>query len=239
MGDKAPQFGPGTSASSRGGRADGGGRGAAGAGTLGKRRRDEGGAGRHYRNEDHDESDSSTSSSVRNIPMPRDTPPPIPAEFMHLLDKNQASNPNLIPLPTTTTTTTALDGSRTPHPLPPKPEKPQQLQTQTVYEAKPVVRDLRREAVSAFVPSVVRRKLDASKGQGERLLEPEEVERLEREGYTGGGSGRGDVAKRESDGRDEVRDSVGEDAERLKEEERRFERELKGVEIEDVEDEDI
>jgi hypothetical protein len=45
-----------------------------------------------------------------------------------------------------------------------------------------MVRDLRKEAVSAFVPTAVRMKLDKSKGQG-GLMEPEEADRLEKEGY--------------------------------------------------------
>lgn len=53
---------------------------------------------------------------------------------------------------------------------------------QTVYEAKPVLRDLRQEAVSAFIPAAVQRKLNKGRGQG-GLLEPEEADRLEREGY--------------------------------------------------------
>lgn len=54
-------------------------------------------------------------------------------------------------------------------------------EAKTVYEAKPIVRDLRKEAVS-FVPAAVRAKLEKSKGIG-GLVEPEEADRLEREGY--------------------------------------------------------
>lgn len=50
-----------------------------------------------------------------------------------------------------------------------------------MYEAKPMVRDLRKEA-AAFVPTVVRQKLDKSQGKG-GLMEPEEADRLEQEGY--------------------------------------------------------
>src|SRR5690606_28335445 len=53
---------------------------------------------------------------------------------------------------------------------------------QTVYESKPVVRDLRKEAVSAFVPTSVMMKMKKSKGQ-DGLMEPEEADRLEKEGY--------------------------------------------------------
>lgn len=51
-----------------------------------------------------------------------------------------------------------------------------------MYEAKPVVRDLKKEAVAAFVPTAVKMKMDKGKGEG-GLMEPEEADRLEREGY--------------------------------------------------------
>ena len=44
------------------------------------------------------------------------------------------------------------------------------------------MRDLRKEATQKFVPSIVKRKIDASKGKG-KLLEEDEVEKLEKEGY--------------------------------------------------------
>lgn len=78
--------------------------------------------------------------------------------------------------------------------LPPKPAPV----VQKVYESAPQVRDLRKEATQRFVPSVVKRKLDATKGKG-RLLEEEEIEMLEREGYGGAVSGgTADIAGRES-----------------------------------------
>ena len=64
--------------------------------------------------------------------------------------------------------------------LPPKPA----ASVQKVYESAPQVRDLRKEATQRFMPSVVKRKIDASKGKG-RLLEEDEMERLEKEGYGG------------------------------------------------------
>lgn len=45
-----------------------------------------------------------------------------------------------------------------------------------------MIRDLRKEAVSAFVPTAVRMKMDKGQGQG-GLIEPEEADRLEKEGY--------------------------------------------------------
>jgi hypothetical protein len=56
------------------------------------------------------------------------------------------------------------------------------VEAKTVYEAKPVVRDLRKEAVSAFVPTAVKMKMNKGQGQG-GLIEPEEADRLEKEGY--------------------------------------------------------
>jgi hypothetical protein len=55
------------------------------------------------------------------------------------------------------------------------------VEAPTVYEAKPVIRDLRKEAVS-FVPAAVRAKLDKSKGVG-GFVEPEEMDKLEKAGY--------------------------------------------------------
>lgn len=108
--------------------------------------------------------------------MPRDTPPPIPKD---ILDKwwakrrarreaERATNANETPVD------------------PGRREKRNQeaapVEQKTVYEARPVVRDLRKEAVKAFVPTSVMMKMKKGKGQG-GLMEPEEADRLEREGY--------------------------------------------------------
>ncbi|KAL0937689.1 ww domain binding protein 11 [Colletotrichum truncatum] len=149
LGDKAPSFG-------RGFHRDDDFSG----GVLGKRRR----------NDDELTSDEDVPDDVKRIPMPRDTPPPIPKE---VLDKwyakrrarrqaEQAENRK---------SEEKDEKSATPAPEP-----------KTVYEAKPVVRNLQKEAVAAFVPTAVRMKLDKGKGQG-GLMEPEEADRLEREGY--------------------------------------------------------
>ena len=97
-------------------------------------------------------------------------------------------------------------------------------ESKTVYEAQPEIRDLRREAVNKFVPATVRVKQEAIKGQG-KLLEPEEMDRLEKAGYQAGPAG--------TEGVDEE-----EHKRLLEEEERRFNQELRTVQIEDVEDED-
>ncbi|KAI0385068.1 WW domain binding protein 11-domain-containing protein [Hypomontagnella monticulosa] len=150
LGDKAPSFG-------RGGGFRGDGQGNYSA--LGKRRR--GG-------DDASSSDGDVPDDVKNIPMPRDTPPPIPKEIMDkwYAKRRAARNANDTPL-----------GGQDRQSTPPAP-----VEAKTVYEAKPVVRDLRKEAVSAFMPTAVRMKMDKSKGQG-GLMEPEEADRLEREGY--------------------------------------------------------
>ncbi|RMZ90439.1 hypothetical protein DV736_g2330, partial [Chaetothyriales sp. CBS 134916] len=134
---------------------------------LGKRARN--GDGRHQRREQHHDSGSDTDESVRRIPMPEDTPPPIPREHRRYFHNSNTSQTNDRP------------GTQ---PQPP----PRQVQQQTTYSASPQLRDLKKEAISKFVPSVVRKKLDAAKGRtaGEALLEPEEADRLEAQGYFGG-----------------------------------------------------
>jgi hypothetical protein len=161
LGDAAPQF------RSSGARRDG----ENDRGTLGKRQRD-------Y-SEVELSSDSDVPEDVRSIPMPRDTPPPIPKEVMdrwwakRRAKMNENRNANLEPLGSGNDK--GGRGERQPSTPAPGPE------AKTVYESKPVVRDLRKEAV-AFVPSVVRQKLDKTQGKG-GLMEPEEADRLEKEGY--------------------------------------------------------
>ncbi|KAI4194530.1 MAG: hypothetical protein LQ346_003670 [Caloplaca aetnensis] len=242
VGDKAPMFGGG------GGRGDRegvrGGRG----GILGKRGRD---GERRWR--DLSSSGSATDESVRRIPMPRDTPPPISMQHRHNRRQkpgtrgengHAAENANLEPL--------GAGREGTNHGLPQKPEPV--TVAKTTYEAKPVVRDLRKEAVRAFMPAVVARKVQAVKGGGigGRLSEEEE-ETLEREGHTGVGTGQG---RREGDGvwhgnsgivvanaMPESREGNGEkemameeERRRLEEEEERFSREVR---MEEVSDEDL
>ncbi|KAI9737941.1 MAG: hypothetical protein M1834_009311 [Cirrosporium novae-zelandiae] len=197
LGDKAPSFGRERSEGhSQHGRFDQD-------GILGKRRRQQNYEG---------SSGSETDESVRKIPMPRDTPPPIPKE--HLWRNRQ-------------------DSRNTPegrHPLPTKPE----IKPQTVYESAPVVRNLRQEAVSAFVPAAVRRKQEVLKGEG-KLVEPEEMDKLEKEGYTGSGV---QAVAPPKDG-----SAISHDTQplqnSLEEEEAKFERELKQVQMEEVDDEDL
>ncbi|KAL8784123.1 MAG: hypothetical protein Q9213_004182, partial [Squamulea squamosa] len=163
------------------GRGGGGGeRGKGRGGVLGKRSR-----GDEWR-EKSSSSGSETDESVRQIPMPRDTPPPIPFQHrgrgrggrgrgVNSTGSGRGGNANMEP----------LGEGRVTHALPARPDSVPPavvVVPKTTYEAKPVVRDLRKEAVKAFMPAVVARKVQAVKGGGGRLLEEEEVETLEREG---------------------------------------------------------
>ncbi|KAL2845006.1 WW domain binding protein 11-domain-containing protein [Aspergillus pseudoustus] len=191
LGDKAPKFQ--SSQYRQGGdqprnRKDGG--------VLGKRRREG-----HGRFGEQDSDSSETDEEVRRIPMPRDTPPPIPREYQRRNEANRGSE------------------GRGPHSL---PAKPPVTESRAVYEAKPEIRDLRQEAVNKFIPAAVRMKQESIRGQG-KLLEPEELDRLEKAGYNAGPA--------------ETETTAG-DQERLLEEERRFNQELRSVQIEDVEDEE-
>lgn len=119
---------------------------------LGKRRRDE-----------EDAQSSDTDPEVRDIPMPQDTPPPIPRT-----PRQPFLDPRIGP-----------DGRRVPHALPAKPVPA--APARIVYSSAPQIRDLKKEAVR-FMPSAVAAQKKRMKGEG-RLLEPDEIDRLERAGY--------------------------------------------------------
>ncbi|PNY28967.1 Uncharacterized protein TCAP_01114, partial [Tolypocladium capitatum] len=153
VGDKAPTFG---------GRRDVDG----GSGALGKRRRG---------SQDASSSGEEVPEDVQRIPMPRDTPPPMPKEVLDKWYSRRRARRN------------AENAARRDQDGQEGNERAGKKETavtepKTVYEAKPVMRDLRREAVSAFVPAVVQAKMTKGRGLG-GLLEPEEADRLEREGY--------------------------------------------------------
>ncbi|KAK4187301.1 WW domain binding protein 11-domain-containing protein [Podospora australis] len=159
LGDKAPTLGHGGHARP-GQRSDG---------VLGKRRRDA---------DDESSDDSDVPADVQSIPMPRDTPPPIPKEVLDewYAKRRAKRNANANHEPLAERSDRPQDRQQSA-----KPKAPM-VEAKTVYEAKPVVRDLRKEAVSAFVPTTVKLKLEKAKGQG-GLLEPEELDQLERAGY--------------------------------------------------------
>lgn len=171
--------------------------------TLGKRRHD-GQRKFHGRTQD---SGSDTDESVRNIPWPRDTPPPVPKEFR----RNRHNDPA--------------------HPA---PAQPQPAPVRTTYESAPQIRDLKKEAVSRFVPSVVKRKQDAVKGHAGQLLEPEELDKLEKEGYIKTNQAQDQAQDAPSNDPTQqtqpkfstYKPKVPDDLQRLKAEEEAFEREL-------------
>ncbi|KAH6679611.1 WW domain binding protein 11-domain-containing protein [Halenospora varia] len=181
LGDSAPKFSSGHGdrgdRDDRGGRGGFSGRGGRGGGVLGKRRRDDEGGSSE---------EEEVPDDVKAIPMPRDTPPPIPKEIldkwyqkrrerMGITQGGRGTNANNTPLGDNSRLGDRSQGQAM--------EKPPVLEAKTVYEAKPIVRDLRKEAVS-FVPAAVRAKLDKSKGVG-GLVEPEEADILEKAGYMG------------------------------------------------------
>lgn len=214
LGDKAPTF----NNNNRGGneaRGPGDGRGGRGSyGGLGKRNREE-----------EESSGGETDESVKRIPWPRDTPPPIPRQWRDDRPRH-STNANSEPLGAER----RLQNREGAEAEVPDTTLPAKLPPKTTYESKPVVRDLRKEATARFVPNAVKRKIDATKGVGAKLLEEEEVEKLEKEGYGGRSlGGRGLVV----DAAPEVGGGGLEDereVRRLEEEEERFRREMETVE---------
>ena len=257
LGDRAPRF------DGRGGHRDVGGRGEdrrgrGGYGGLGKRGRDERG--------EEGSSGSETDESVRRIPWPRDTPPPIPTQQRRERDGpgRHSTNANSEPLGAERRFPDRTEPNQNEETVPDTalPAKPAPA-TRTTYESAPQVRDLRKEATARFVPQVVRKKIDATKGKGGKLLEEEEVEALEKEGYGGSGNAgsRIVVSGVVVDAAPAVGEEVGgvdereRERRRLEEEEERFRREMetemdigekgegeerkgpRGVEVEEVSDE--
>ena len=238
LGDKAPTFSSNRGGGEARGRGDGwGGRGSYGGPGKRKREREEEGS-----------SGGETDESVKRIPWPRDTPPPIPRQRRDDRPRH-STNANSEPLGAERRLQNR-EGAEAEVPDTTLPAKPA---PKTTYESKPMVRDLRKEATARFVPSAVKRKIDATKGVGAKLLEEEEVEKLEKEGYGAGGRGLGDGAG----GRGLVVDAAPEvgggglederEIRRLEEEEERFRREMETVEadgpkqvmVEEISDEDL
>jgi hypothetical protein len=185
---------------------------------LGKRRRDE-----------EEAQGSDTDPEVKDIPMPRDTPPPIPQQ-----PREKFTDPQVGP-----------DGKRVPHALPSKPAPA--APSKKVYSAAPQIRDLKKEA-ARFVPAAVAAQKKRVKGEG-RLLEPDEIDRLEKAGYYASQKAAEEAgleARFEQVGAEVRAEGDGAD---LDEEARRFEQEIadlypaeeeklpRRVHIEDVEDE--
>lgn len=118
--------------------------------------------------------------------MPRDTPPPIPKDVMDgwyarrraRWQARQAARDEAQGVEKGNTTEPDKSAEKKPKPV---------VESKTVYESAPQVRNLRQEAVTAFVPATVRAKMDKGKGKG-GLMEPEEADRLERAGYLNTGA---------------------------------------------------
>ncbi|KAK4980904.1 hypothetical protein LTR66_000660 [Elasticomyces elasticus] len=216
LGEKAPALGRGPSRDDRSDRrGTESARGRGGGQYLGKRDR------REFEQDRGGAESSGTDEDVRRIPMPRDTPPPIPRQRRH----EYFADPQVGP-----------DGQRVPHALPSKPVAA--APAQTTYSAAPILRDLKKEA-AAFVPAAVAAKLRAKKGEG-RLLEPEELDKLEKAGY-------GEVRKVADEAPKEVElKTMHKETQEsspalaiLEEEAKRFESEIRHVRMEEVEDEDF
>lgn len=198
---------------------DGGRRGGA---RLGKRRRDE--------LEDELDTDSEeTDEEARNIPMPRDTPPPIPPPRPH--KRRHTDNPNQVPLGDNARG--QFEPRTEPHPLPPKPAP-----AKAVYSSAPQIRDLQKEATAKFVPAAVaarlkqRQAFSGGAAGGQKLLEPEEVDALERDGYLNAKKAANEAAKEEAYMSMAASGAGAGGGGSLEEEEAAFERELKEAEEE-------
>ena len=189
LGQKLPDTG--TAAGRSGGRVGDGGRGGS---VLGKRQHN----GDRKQSWRRDGSGSDTDESVRRIPMPEDTPPPVPREHRRYFNKKSEDV-----------------------------RQPPVVEQKTTYSSAPQVRDLKKEAVNKFVPNVVRKKQEAASGKG-GLMEPEDMDRLEAEGYY---TTNQDGSRAE--GEEPKSDVLDEEAKRLAAEEARFEREMAMVDTDD------
>ena len=157
---------------------------------------------RRYDGQRKYDSGSDTDQEVRAIPWPRDTPPPIPHEFRR----------------------------KRPEP-PPPPQSVVVAEAKTTYESAPQVRDLRKEAINRFVPNVVKQKQNAVKGHAGQLLEPDELDRLEQEGYL---KKDGPVeSTNQQPSFTQYKPNMSAAAQRLAAEQAAFERELAGAEAGD------
>ena len=207
LGNRAPQFSNHTSHTVRGDRDET---------ILGKRRWD----GKiKQQTRQQESSGSETDESVRKIPMPKGTPPPIPGHW-HRNQRRVAAAPAQL-----------IEGELKVHGI---PQKPEFVQAKTTYESAPQIRDLRKEAVSRFLPNVVRQKQAAVRGAGSRLVEPEEVDKLEKEGYVNSTDPRDVRTEQGLSANEDKGDAVY--MIRLADEERRFRQEMMQATVEDDEE---
>jgi len=96
-----------------------------------------------------------------------------------------------------------------------------------VLESAPVMRDLRKEAISRFVPSSVAQNIKRLKGEG-GLLEPEEADRLEKLGYKDASRAASEAVK-EAQYNAMAVEAIDGEAKNFEEEAARLERELEEV----------
>ncbi|KAF4583056.1 WW domain binding protein 11 [Ophiocordyceps camponoti-floridani] len=129
--------------------------------------------GKRRRDSNSSDSGPEVTAEVSSIPMPRDTPPPIPREA---LDRWHAKRRARRARETEQRGEIA-EKKETEARWEAKAEVA--VEHKTVYESKPVMRDLYKEAVAAFVPQAVQIKMAKRRG----LMEPEEADRLEEAGY--------------------------------------------------------
>jgi hypothetical protein len=164
--------------------------------------------------EDEDES-STTDSDAGDIPMPADVEnmPPLPRAF----------------------------GRKRGMPQEEEPQVSEPVPAQKVYEAKPQIRNLIQESTSRFVPTSVASRVQKPNTQhGSELMEPEELDRLEREAEARKAAkhAAGEAEKELEYKLMAMEEELGE-TKTLEEEERRFRMESRKVEMEEVEDEDL
>lgn len=160
--------------------------------------------------------ESETDEDVRSIPMPRDTPPPLPPSTTRRHQHHQQQR-----------------------------QQQEAKPVQKTYSSAPVLRDLQAEATK-FLPAAVAQKLAKSKAQTShtgRLMEPEELDRLEEEGKADAARAAEEMEKEAAykmmNAQEQQRQQRGRgavDQKTLDEEAARFEREIRAVQVEDVSD---
>jgi WW domain binding protein 11 len=193
-------------------------------GVLGKRGRD--GKRRRPGEGMSDVESSETDPDVGDIPMPKDVEnmPPLPRKARHRQKLAVESQPEAEPVP---------------------------VPSQTVYSAAPQVRNLIQEATSRFIPSSVASRTKApSNSHSAALPEPEDLDKLEAARQEENSRAReakarfaaqkaADEAAKEVEYKLMALEAELGEAQSKEEEERRANKVLHAVEIEEVEDEDL
>ena len=131
-----------------------------------------------------DELSSATDDDVAGIPMPLGTPPPPsprvrPADDHYVAWNGYCVLQSAVPL---------LEERLKQEQHASPPEAPEAKKTKLVHSADAQLRNLPAES-RKFVPAGVATKMRAAQSQGNQLLEPEEADKLERQGYAIGVAG--------------------------------------------------